>query len=443
MRGTRSLRRFLLLFLAAAALACGQSQDQSQDWNGSILYPVNNQLPEWLRLTGEYRIRSEGYEGGSYKADNNQGYLLSRLQLNLDARISWFRVFAQMQDSRVLGNDAIPDAFPYQDSADLRQAFVELGNMTSGHFSIRAGRQELFFGDQRILGISNWVNTPRSFDAVRASVNFGKLRVDAFSASVVNPVDGAFDHHKAGDDLHGLYGTISKVLPGVTIEPYLFWRLGPGVTTEAGAPARRNTKTLALRINKKTGDGLDYTAHFLRQFGTIGTDTVSAYAVNLSAGLTMKGAPLKPRVFVDYAYASGDKNAHDGRNNTFDQLYPSNHGLYGIVDLFGWRNIMDVKTGVEVKPWKKVQLAAVTHSLYLANAHDGLYNGSGNLVVRKADGSAGTHIGQELEGTGSYSLTNYLSFGAGYGHLFPGQFIKEATKGSPYNISYLTITYAF
>lgn len=408
-----------------------------------MLSPINHALPDWLTLSGEYRIRPEGYEGGSYTPDNNQGYALSRLQVNLNARIAWFRVFAQMEDSRVLGNDAIPDAYPYQDAADLRQAFVEVGDLDAGRFGIRAGRQELNFGEQRILGSSNWSNDPRSFDAVRATARFGKLRVDAFSAAVVNAVEGHFDHSKAGEDLHGFYGTISKVLPGATIEPYFLWHLGGGLKTEEGAAARRSGKTIALRINRPAGAGFDYTAHVLRQFGTIGADTISAYAINLSAGYTMKDAPLKPRVFAEYAYASGDKNAHDGRSNTFDQIYPSNHGLYGIVDLFGWRNLRDAKTGVQVKPIRKLQLSGVTHALYLANSHDGLYTSAGVLVVRKADGSAGTHLGQEVEGAGSYALTKYLSAGAGYGHLFPGGFIEKATKGSSYSISYLVITYAF
>jgi hypothetical protein len=126
-----------------------------------------------------------------------------------------------------------------------------------------------------------------------------------------------------------------------------------------------------------------------------------------------------------------------------DQIYPSNHGLYGIVDLFGWRNLADTKGGLELMPARKLKTSVVFHDLYLANYHDGLYNGVGNLVVRKADGSAGDHIGEELEGTGTYTFTKYINGGLGYGHLFPGQFIKSATKGSSYNISYLMLTYTF
>jgi len=193
----------------------------------------------------------------------------------------------------------------------------------------------------------------------------------------------------------------------------------------------------------KPGKQLDYVAHVLRQFGTLGTDPIRAYAMNFELGYKWPNTFLKPRVFGDFAYASGDKNAKDGTINTYDQIYPSNHGLYGIVDLFGWRNLQDAKGGLELKPTKKLLVSTVEHNLYLANSHDGLYNGPGILVVRKADGSAGNHVGQELEGTGVYSITKSFSAGLGFGHLFPGEFIKKATKGSSYNISYLVLTYAF
>jgi hypothetical protein len=435
------LKRYLCLFFLAPAWICAQSTAPSQD--GSILAPVNRELPSWLRLAGEYRVRAEGYEGGSYTADNNQGYLLSRFQLNMDVRFSWFRIFAQTEDARVLGNDAVPAAFPYQDTFDLRQAFIELGNVEKDHFAVRAGRQELIFGDQRILGSANWLNTPRSFDAVRAVLNYGNVRVDAFSAAVVNPVDGAFDHSKAGNNLHGLYGTITHVLPGATIEPYFLWHLGAGFKNEEGLAARRSTKTVALRIARKPQDKLDYEAHLLRQYGSIGSDSVSAYAMNFDLGYTWSKARLHPRIYADYAYASGDKNPLDGRINTFDQIYPSNHGLYGIVDLFGWQNLRDMKFGAELKPTKRLIVSTVFHNLSLANSRDALYNGVGNAVVRNPAGADGSHIGTEWEGTGAFPFTRYLTSGIGHGHLFPGNFVRKATKGSSYNISYLFLTYAF
>jgi hypothetical protein len=352
-------------------------------------------------------------------------------------------VFAQAQDARVLGNDAIADAFPYQDHFDLRQAFLEIGNSDRSHWSIRAGRQELNFGDQRILGSANWLNTPRTFDAVRGDLHFGNVRVAAFSASVVNVVDDAFDHSRAGNDLHGLYGTITHVLPGATIEPYMLWHLGAGFKTEEGFAARRSVKTIALRIARPAKAGIDYEAHLLRQYGSLGSDSVSAYAMNFDLGYTWPKVSLRPRVYADYAYASGDDDPHDGRIGTFDQIYPSNHGLYGIVDLFGWQNLQDAKMGVSITPLKKLTAGTVVHYLNLANARDALYNGTGNAIARNTTGAYGRHLGKEWEGTGTYQFTTYLASGIGYGHLFPGEFVKRATKGSSYNIGYLFFTYSF
>lgn len=435
------MKYYLCLLLLAPALLCAQSDANSND--GSILAPLDKQLPSWLNLSGEYRIRPEGYEGASYTANNNQGYALSRLQLNADVHLSWFRLFAQAQDSRVLGNDAIPDAFPYQDTFDLRQAFVQIGRAEKDHWSVTAGRQELNFGDQRILGSANWLNTPRTFDAARADFDWRKFHVAAFSASVVNPIDGAFDHSKAGNDLHGLYGTISQVLPGATIEPYVLWHLAGGLKTEQGLAARRSTKTIAFRVARPAKDRLDYEAHLLRQYGTIGNDAMGAYAMNFDLGYTWPQTKFKPRVFADYAFASGDKNPHDNRIGTFDQIYPSNHGLYGIVDLFGWQNLRDEKFGASFVPVKKLKIASTFHNLNLASATDALYNGVGNAVVRNAAGQDGRHIGEEWEMTGDYQLRRYLVTGLGYGHLFPGEFIQKATKGSSYDISYLFFTFSF
>jgi hypothetical protein len=165
--------------------------------------------------------------------------------------------------------------------------------------------------------------------------------------------------------------------------------------------------------------------------------------MNFDLGYTWSKARLHPRIYADYAYASGDKNPFDGAINTFDQIYPSNHGLYGIIDLFGWQNLRDVKFGIELRPTKKLVVSTVFHNLNLANSRDALYNGSGNAVVRNASGAYGTHIGTEWEGTGTFPFTKYLTSGIGLGHLFPGDFVKKATKGSSYNISYLFLTYAF
>ncbi len=68
-----------------------------------------------------------------------------------------------------------------------------------------------------------------------------------------------------------------------------------------------------------------------------------------------------------------------------------------MADQVGWRNIHALRAGVEAKPRAKWMLALTCHSWWLASARDGLYNASGAMLARVPDGSAGRHVGQELD----------------------------------------------
>jgi hypothetical protein len=102
----------------------------------------------------------------------------------------------------------------------------------------------------------------------------------------------------------------------------------------------------------------------------------------------------------------------------------------------GWRNIHDSHIGLDLKPITKLTITGGFHDYWLASARDGLYNSSGTLVARSANGSAGRHVGEELEIYGLYPLSKVISFGAGYGRLFTGTFLNRTTLGHDYNYAY-------
>ena len=77
------------------------------------------------------------------------------------------------------------------------------------------------------MGSPDWTNVARTFDAIRLTLAHRGYRLDAFSSSVVDARDQELDHHKQGNNLHGVYGGLDHLIPGATIEPYLFWRLAP------------------------------------------------------------------------------------------------------------------------------------------------------------------------------------------------------------------------
>src|SRR5262249_48987547 len=209
---------------------------------------ANKELPRWLRVSGEYRVRFEGVGGTAFKTDNEDAFVLGRARVNTTIiPTSWMKFQFQGQDAQVWGRNPKPDAPPYEDTFDVRQAYVEFGNMENTKFSLRAGRQELYFGEMRLVGHLNWTNTARSFDAIRASYRAKTYRIDAFSASVVNLKDGSFDRRTDGNNLHGVYSSFTKLIPKATVEPYVLWRVGRGVKSEAGALGKLDFKTIGLR----------------------------------------------------------------------------------------------------------------------------------------------------------------------------------------------------
>jgi hypothetical protein len=353
------------------------------------------------------------------------------------------KLHLQGQDSQAGARNAKPDAPPFENTFDLRQAYVEFGNVEGGKFALRGGRQELVFGEQRLVGHLNWTNTARSFDAVRASYRNNDFRVDAFAASVVNLREAEPDRRADGNNFHGVYAAFSTIVPNSAVEPYVFWRVSRGVRSEAGALGQMDFKTVGFRWAGKLPANFDYGIEIAGQTGSQSSDDIKAWAGHWVAGYTLPAARFTPRFVAEYNYASGDANPTDGKRGTFDQLYPTAHDKYGLADQVGWKNIHDIRSGVELKPSPKLSISGFYHSWWLAQTRDGLYNAAGNLVFRVPAGTAGRHVGQEADFQAVFVLNNLVQIGGGYAHLFPGTFLKNATPGKALDSSYVMVTYLF
>lgn len=129
---------------------------------------------------------------------------------------------------------------------------------------------------------------------------------------------------------------------------------------------------------------------------------------------------------------------------TFDLLYPTSHGIFGITDLFGWRNLRHARASVEIKPYRRLGLNFDYHTLQLASRYDGLYNTSGSAIVKTPkSGALSTDVGQEADGYFKYDLRTNVNFGGGFGHLFAGAFLTQNSKGSDASYPYFFMSYLF
>jgi len=415
----------------------------SPEW----MFPVamlDDYLPRWLFIGGQFRNRLEEPLGIGYQAVNDF-YLLERLRLRVIIQPKdWLSFHGEVQDARIFFNYHTAEANPYADKWTLWESYAQVGSSTSGWVDVAGGRQVLLFGDQRVIGPSNWLNVGRTFNVARVDLHQSDFMVSIFASSVV-PGDNA-DLHNAlpGNNFYGVYGSFKNIVPKGTFEPYVLWRVAPpnpGLPEEVNH-GHLNETTIGLHWKGSLPADFDYDSEFDGQKGSLGNYSIGAWAGYASVGKTFSDAAAAPRVFIEGNYASGTKNPAGHNWNTFDQLYPSNHDKFGFTDQVGRRNLVQFRTGVEEEPTKKWKLKQAFVGYWLVTANDNFYASSGAIAVPAHPG-ASRHIGNELDLVFEYTLNNGLNFGFGYARLFAGQFLKTTTGGNDYTYPYAYFQYNF
>jgi len=423
---------------AVAALPAAQAQPASR---APFPNRANEVLPAWLRVRGEFRERMEGFDGFGFDASRDDLYWLSRVRVNATVTASPVLSFqAQVQDARVARKTVGPTGAPFAAPFDLRTGFADIGSGTSP-VALRVGRQELVYGEQRLVGHVSWLNAARTFDGAKLTLRSAPVQVDVFATSVVR-MDGDFDRSGNGNRFAGAYATTTKLLPLATVEPYLFWRRDVNLRGETGLVGTLQSATTGVRVNGRLPGRLDYGIEMALQRGSLGTDDVRAWAGHWQLRESLPG-PGTVRLIGEYNFASGDANPTDGVRGTFDQLYPTPHDKYGLADQIGWKNLHHARAGIELTPIKGLPVSSSYHSWWLAERRDALYAAGSAPVARIAGGAPDRHVGQEIDVQVSRALTPYLQLAAGYAHVFTGAFLEAATPGASYSHPYVMATYVF
>jgi hypothetical protein len=411
------------------------------------LFPIgklNESLPSWLRFGGEYRDRLEGPIGIGFRGTNDF-YLLDRLRVTVAIQPNdWLKFYGEVQDSRIFFNHHIANANPFEDSWTLWQGYAQVGSSTSGWLDVLAGRQVLLFGDERVIGPSNWTNVGRTFDVARVDFHHPGYKVSILGSSVVPGSNNDLHNAIPGNNLYAVYGTFENVIPHSTFEPYVFWRLAPGNfgLPETVGRGHLNEVTIGLHVKGTLPAEFDYDTEFDGQKGSLGISSIGAWAGYAGVGKTFPNAAAAPRVFIEGNYASGTKNPAGRDWNTFDQLYPSNHDKFGFTDQVGRRNLVQFRVGVEENVGKKWKFKQAFEGFWLATSHDNFYASSG-AIAEPARPGASRHIGNEFDLVAEYQMNKGLNFGFGYTRLYAGQFLKTTTQGHDYSYPYAYVEYNF
>jgi hypothetical protein len=399
-------------------------------------------------------------------ADVSNDYFLSRLRLHAGFSESWWGAYVEGRSSMVAGDERfaytnsppfVPGTVtrrgsgPEADAIDLNQAYFVVGN-PSFPLSLKVGRQELSYGEERLVGVNPWNNIGRTFDAVKAHWQSSWIGVDFFTGRIVIPEDGRFNVNNDYDWFSGAYATLIKV-PKHVLDVYFFSRnasqqaiAAEPSPQETPLPSARDIYTLGFRFKSKPGElgPWDYSLEAAGQLGNfrdrrLGANSArldhEAWMVIAQGGYTFTNWWTIPRLGLEYSHGSGDSNPQDGKHQTFETLFPSYHPFYGYMDFVSLQNIHDVRGTLQLKPHPKVSLSLEGHGFWLSDTHDNFYSANGQ--PRGGIGTTGgtgyginpsfsNFVGTELDAIARWTVTRYAQLEIGYGHFFVGDYIRQS-----------------
>ncbi len=398
------------------------------------LYPItqlDTLLPHWIQFGGQFRNRAEGQAGLGY-ASVDDGYDLTQLRLGMYIQpTNWVKLVIVTQDARAFFNHHVGNVPPYQNIWDIREAYAQIGSSTEGWIDVLGGREMLSFGDELVIGPSDWRNQGRTFDTARVDLHPTGVKISIFAASG----DGVIDHHLEGNNLYGIYTGFSRIIRHASVEPYLLWRVAPAgvhLSEDAGL-GHFSEVTGGARIAGTLANNIDYDIEMNKQTGSLAHYTIDAWAGHWNAGYTFTNVRGQPRVFAEYNYASGNKHPDSDTWGTHDQIYPSSHDKMSFADQFSWKNIEELRLGVDEKVAAKWTLTQAFEDVWLATKNDAVFGDSGAIAVAADPQATSRHIGTELDLIAEYKQNTHVVYGFGFAHLFTGQFLNEATHGKDYN----------
>ena len=404
--------------------------------------PLNlSSVPKWATFDGQLRGRTENQTSTDYVSGNEQLYEMTRIYGGMEVRPSRYLTgYIQFMDTHALGLPLRYVAANMRDAFDVRQAYLDF------HFkqyTIIAGRQELKYGGERLVGISDWTNNSRTWDGFLGRVG-DKNRLDLFATSVVAVHPTSLDTHGAGLTFFGAVGTVGTWVPHAVIQPFVYVKAFPRVESQQGIFGTETAVTPGVEAAGNIPGGFDFDGLIAVQRGSYSNDSIDSSAGYIKAGYTLQNLFLKPRFLGEYDYASGNTRQDLNKINTFDQQYPSNHNAFGLTDLFGFQNIKQERMNLDLTPAKHVSVLLQQEWLQVASRFDNIYSGSAATVVKApTTGLLSGDIGREFDASGKWVIHDYLVMNVGVGHFSPGTAMRENGHGAPLTLAYFGLTYRF
>ena len=279
----------------------------------------------FLTLGGDDREKVESYQHpvfgrtGLTQDTTYEHRLLVHANLQLDS----FRTFIELGNETEEGR--LPRANPTDtDRFDLQQAFLDYDTaLDDGHLTLRAGREELLFGEGLLIGPRDAPNIRQDWDGVRVMYQQAELKIDLFAVRPVNNLPGIFDDETSSTQaLWGAYATMHPLaISPIAVDIYGFGFENSLYTLSDGTGADHRA-TLGVRGYGTIGH-VDGVVETIGQTGRFDHRNVLAYAFHSELGYTEGNAWGSPRLGLRLDDISGNRNRGFGTEGSFNPISPN------------------------------------------------------------------------------------------------------------------------
>lgn len=397
--------------------------------------------------SGQFRPRSEyrdGYTTLQSKGMEAAVFTSQRTRLNVGFAGYRYKFFVAVQDVRVWGQDASTINRPTtaeNNGIQLHEAWGEifLNDTISKiqNLSLKIGRQEIAYDDQKVMGALDWLQQARYHDAIvlkylnkgwtldlGAAFNQNK---ELLSGTIYNGVPPTTAGYPAGTNALGTnyksmeylylgkkfyFGDLSFLFLSDNFNKYTNVTSGtPPVVTKVNEQGiwTRNTTGLYYNINPSRKVKLEGSVYY--QFGH--DKNGRSLSANLASITTTFQLGRKLFIGPGLDYLSGNDGTEavtaTSTNNQFDPLYGTPHKFWGNMDYFyvssgfGSQGLMNYFLKAKYNLKDNLTLFADLHGFE-----------AGNTLSDGAGGTQNSYLGTELDLRLSYNFTKMINIEAGY-----------------------------
>jgi len=384
------------------------------DWHlGNRLKRVRPGRSVVCDFGGQLRTRHHSERGiRRGLAGGDDDFLLYRTRLFANVEVGeGLRAYAEMLDA-VSNYEDLPPRVIEENRTDLQNLFgdVRVFNPRRGELWLRLGRQELLYGAERTVSPLDWANTRRTFEGYKAFWAGEQWDVDAFYVRPMRINPRRFDSPNFDQEFMGVYSKY-RGLEKTGVELY-YLRL-----TNEAAPF--DFDTLGTRLDGELGRWL-WEVEAAVQWGAFQGSDHTAGAWTLGLGRKLEDLPWNPTLWAYYDWASGS----DEIGNGYHHLFPLSHKYLGFMDLFGRRNIESPNVRLTLAPHKRLKLLLWYYVFYLERRTDVPYS-LAMTPFNAANPPASAYLGQEIDLTANWRMTDRMSLLFGYSHFFAGDYFED------------------